>query len=91
MLSYHRYVEIHNYLTRSYKTPHWEFDRLISFTKTASGNEKDNYLGLIKKLLSNLFPQPESLEEWLQYALSEEQVRHFKEKRFCTSRTFIKR
>ena len=36
-------------------------------------------LGLNKSLLTELFPQPRNTEEWLQYALSEEQVRQFKE------------
>ena len=36
-------------------------------------------LGLDKSPLTELFPQPRNAEEWLQYALSEEQVRHFKE------------
>jgi ectoine hydroxylase-related dioxygenase (phytanoyl-CoA dioxygenase family) len=38
-----------------------------------------NNLGLKKKLLTNLFPQPKSAEEWVQYALSEEQVIQFKQ------------
>ena len=37
-------------------------------------------LGLSKSLLTELFPQPQNAEEWLQYALSEEQVRQFKER-----------
>jgi len=41
--------------------------------------KKDNDLGLNKELLTKLFPQPESVEEWLQYALSEEQVIQFKQ------------
>ena len=44
-----------------------------------SGKKNDD-LGLNKELLTNLFPQPESDEEWLQYALSEGQVRQFKQK-----------
>ena len=36
-------------------------------------------LGLDKSRLTKLFPQPRNADEWLQYALSEEQVRHFKE------------
>ncbi|SVC02879.1 uncharacterized protein METZ01_LOCUS255733, partial [marine metagenome] len=39
-------------------------------------------LGLDKSLLTKLFPQPQNAEEWLQYALSEGQVRHFKEHGF---------
>ena len=37
-------------------------------------------LGLDKSLLTELFPQPQNAEEWMQYALSEEQVRQFKER-----------
>ena len=36
-------------------------------------------LGLDKSLMTELFPQPRNTEEWMQYALSEEQVRQFKE------------
>ena len=36
-------------------------------------------LGLDKSLLTELFPQPQNADEWMQYALSEEQVRQFKE------------
>ncbi len=36
-------------------------------------------LGLDKEFLTELFPRPRGAEEWLQHALSQEQVLHFKE------------
>jgi len=39
-------------------------------------------LGLERKSLTNLFPLPEKPEDWMRYALTAEQVHHFKEKGF---------
>ena len=36
-------------------------------------------LGLLSQSDNELFPFPSSPEEWMSYALSEEQVAHFKE------------
>ena len=38
--------------------------------------------GLDQQTITELFKQPESAEEWRSYALSEEQIRHFKENGF---------
>ena len=39
-------------------------------------------LGLISQPISNLFPQPESIDEWASYALSEEQLHEFQQNGF---------
>ena len=39
-------------------------------------------LGLISQPISDLFPQPESIDEWASYALSEEQLHEFQQNGF---------
>ena len=39
-------------------------------------------LGLSSHPLSDLFPQPESIEEWTSYCLSEDQLLEYQEKGF---------
>ena len=39
-------------------------------------------LGLSSHPLSDLFPQPESIEEWISYCLSEDQLLDFQENGF---------
>lgn len=47
---------------------------LLRITMTATD------LGLTHELLTDLFPQPQSPDEWEQYLLSDEQLRQYKEK-----------
>ena len=39
-------------------------------------------LGLISQPISNLFPQPVSIDEWASHALSEEQLHEFQQNGF---------
>ena len=39
-------------------------------------------LGLISQPISDLFPQPESIDEWASYALPEEQLHEFQQNGF---------
>ena len=39
-------------------------------------------LGLISQPITDLFPQPESIDEWASYALSEEQLHEFQQNGF---------
>ena len=39
-------------------------------------------LGLISQPISDFFPQPESIDEWASYALSEEQLHEFQQNGF---------
>ena len=39
-------------------------------------------LGLISQPITELFPQPESIDKWASYALSEEQLHEFQQNGF---------